>query len=86
MFLDQPIDGDFPVDSRGEVQVDEPYSIVVEGLTLEEAERVINKQLRGILIRPEGELAMDKALGGLRIDPEVSVTLAGWKRGPKGSN
>jgi protein involved in polysaccharide export with SLBB domain len=82
---DHQIDGDFLVDERGKVQFEEMYgSVTVEGLTLEEAERAIRKQLRGILLRPEADQAIGKALSGLRIDAEVSVTLAGWKRGIKG--
>jgi protein involved in polysaccharide export with SLBB domain len=68
-LLDQPIDGDLRVDPSGNVQLGGPYgSVTIKGLTLEEAEQAITKELRKML-----------------YSPEVSVTLTGWKRGPKGS-
>ena len=63
-FLDHPINGDFRVDAQGKVDLGEPYGdVAVKGLTLEEAEQAITKNLMQILNHPE-----------------VSVTLAGWKR------
>jgi tetratricopeptide (TPR) repeat protein/protein involved in polysaccharide export with SLBB domain len=68
-LLDQPIDGDYRVDASGKVQFAEPYgSVTIKGLTLEEAEQAITKELRKVL-----------------DNPQVSVSLTGWKRGPKGS-
>ena len=70
-FVDSPIDGDFRVDESGKVQFAKPYgSITVKGLTLEEAEQAIKKHLH-----EDAEL----------LKPDVSVTLTGWKRTPKGS-
>ena len=63
-FLDQPIGGDFCVDAQGKVELGASYgSFTVKGLTLEQAEQAITKQLKEVLSQPE-----------------VSVTLTGWKR------
>jgi tetratricopeptide (TPR) repeat protein len=68
-IVDRPIDGDYRVDASGKVQLGEPYgSLAIKGLTLEEAEQAITKELRKVL-----------------DNPQVSVSLTGWKRGPKGS-
>ncbi len=66
-FVGRPIAGEYLVDGRGNVQFGGDYgNVLVKGLTLEEAEEVIGRQLGGI--------------EGIGANPPVSVTLAGWKR------
>jgi protein involved in polysaccharide export with SLBB domain/beta-lactamase regulating signal transducer with metallopeptidase domain len=64
-LFDFPIDGNFIVEPSGTVALGPMYGRTeVKGLTVEEAERAIVKQLKKVLQDPE---------------PDVSVNLAGWK-------
>jgi protein involved in polysaccharide export with SLBB domain len=54
VLSNHPIGRDFRVDAQGKVDLGEPYgSFTVKGLTLEEAEQAIAKQLKDILVKPE---------------------------------
>ncbi len=69
VLLDAPINGEYRVDADGKVDLGEPYGSVV---------------VKGLGLE-EAERAIKKRLREMLARPEVSVTLTGWKRGPKDS-
>ena len=69
VLLDAPINGEYRVHADGKVDLGEPYGSVV---------------VKGLGLE-EAERAIKKRLREMLARPEVSVTLTGWKRGPKDS-
>jgi protein involved in polysaccharide export with SLBB domain len=68
-LLDEPLCGDFLVDADGKVDLGKTYGSVA---------------IKGLALE-EAEQAILKQLKTMLSRPEVSVTLTGWKREPKGS-
>jgi len=79
---DAPIDGAFPVELGGMINLGTPYgTLKVAGLTVEEAEKAIDKHLRGYLKEPNVsatllDIAAKQQIAGEHlVGPDGTVTL-----------
>jgi polysaccharide biosynthesis/export protein len=71
---DQPIEGFFLVEAEGIVTLGPAYGTVrVAGMTIEEATRVITKQLQGVLAAPEVSVQLAKTAGTPPVSGEYMV-------------
>ena len=73
-FRDQPIADQYSVDPGGKIDLGPSYGkIKVSGLTLEEAETVIDRHLRRILQNPEVSVTLFQSAGQQQIDDQHLV-------------
>lgn len=76
-LLDQPIDGDFLVEPSGKVPLGPVYGRVkVEGLTVEDAEPVIEKHLKEVLRQPVVLLTLAGWTGDLQLGTNLEWKMA----------
>jgi protein involved in polysaccharide export with SLBB domain len=82
-LLDQPIDGFFLVESMGTLAFGPAYGRVqVKGLTIDEAEKTIQKKLQQVLSKPEVQVILARSAESKEQWRETSSPQAPYTLGP----